>query len=145
MDERHCVDCEAGGVKTKRPAPYGGPRSPLCATHNRERKKRRSARAHELRVENSFGISAAEYEEIYVAQECRCFICRKARGLAKRLAVDHDHDRCNDHDPKIGCRDCIRALLCGPCNQLLGRCDAEALKRAIIVLTDPPAQRILNP
>lgn len=145
MDERRCVDCEAQGVETKRPAPYGGPRSARCATHHRELKKRRSARAHELRVENSFGITAAEYQEIYVAQGGVCFVCRKARGIAKRLAVDHDHDRCGDHDPKVGCRDCVRALLCGPCNQMLGRCDIEAFERAIVVLADAPAQKVLNP
>lgn len=139
------MDCLAQGVTTKRPAPHGGPRSPLCATHNRERRKRRSARAHELRVQNTFGITAEEYAALYEAQGGTCFICRKARGVARRLAVDHDHDLCGTHPPEVGCRNCVRALLCSQCNQLIGRLDVEALKRAIEVLTDAPAQRILNP
>jgi hypothetical protein len=72
-----------------------------------------------------------------------CFICQRATGKTKRLAVDHDHDCDAGHDRNMGCPKCIRALLCGPCNRLVGFLDAEALARAIEVLTNPPAQRFL--
>lgn len=147
MAERVCIDCVTLGVKTKRPAPYGGPRSARCATHYRALKKRRSARAHELHVEKNFGITAAERAAILESQDGVCFVCRRARDdRKKRLAIDHDHDRCDNHPPEIGCRNCIRCLACTVCNRvLLGRYDVQALERAIIVLTDPPAQKILNP
>ena len=38
---------------------------------------------------------------------------------------------------------CVRALLCGPCNQIIGRLGVEALCRLIQVLTDPPARKWL--
>jgi hypothetical protein len=92
----------------------------------------------------TFGISGADYDEIYEAQGGRCYVCARATGRTKRLAVDHDHNKCSDHDSKMGCRRCIRALVCGPCNKLLGLLDVDALRRAIEVLEDPPAQRVLG-
>lgn len=147
MAERQCVDCLESGVTTKRPAPYGGPRSARCATHYRALKKRRSKRAHELHVEKAFGITADERQAILDSQNGVCFVCRRARDdRTKRLAVDHDHHRCDDHEPDVGCRNCVRCLACTTCNNVvLARYDVVALQRAIEVLTDPPAQKILNP
>jgi hypothetical protein len=141
------VDCVAQGVATKRPAPHGGPRSARCATHWREFRKRRKTRAHELHVEKNFGLTAAERKAILDSQDGVCFVCRRTRDDRKRhLATDHDHDKCADHAPEIGCRNCVRCLACLTCNRvILGRYDVEALKRAIAVLTDPPAQKVLNP
>jgi hypothetical protein len=137
-----CKDCLAYGVTTKRPAPFSGPR---CATHNRAAKRRRRDRAHELRVEKTYGLTAQEYQALYEAQDGRCFVCHKARGIKKRLAVDHDHDAGCDHGPDVGCRECVRCLACVNCNRIiLGRYSVEALQRAIEVLTDPPARRILE-
>jgi hypothetical protein len=97
-----------------------------------------------LRTRAAYGITGEQYRELYTAQGMRCFICERATGASKRLAVDHDHHRGCGHAPKVGCPACIRALLCGPCNQLIGRWNAAALHRAITVLTDPPAQRVLG-
>ena len=137
-----CKDCLKEGVVTNRPAPHPGPR---CTTHHRLEKQRRRLRASEKRVEANFGLFPEQYDAIYEAQGGRCYVCRVARGIVKRLAVDHDHKLCDDHPPEQGCSRCVRALLCGPCNQMIGRLGVEALQRAIEVLTDPPAQRILNP
>lgn len=142
-----CKDCIAEGVTTYRATPHGGPRSPLCVTHYRARRKQTRARAHALRVEKVYGISAVEYWEIYAAQGGKCFVCQRANGATKRLAVDHDHDvaehECG-HDRDVGCRNCIRGLLCGPCNELVGKYPVEALLRAVVLLTNPPAQEVLN-
>ena len=140
-----CVDCIAAGITTDRPTPYGGPRSALCVTHYRQRKKHASVRNHARRIETNFGISAAEYQLLYQSQNGRCFICQYARGFSRRLAVDHDHNLpgCT-HPPERGCPRCIRALLCSYCNQTIGRLGVEALQRAIVVLTDPPARRVLK-
>lgn len=142
MTTRPCKDCVAEGITTVRAATYVGPR---CATHHRQAKRRTSARAHELRIEKFYGLTSAQYWALYESQEGRCFICRRASGRSKRLAVDHDHHKegC-DHAPEIGCPNCVRCLACGPCNrELLGRYDVAALRRAITVKTDPPAQAVL--
>jgi Recombination endonuclease VII len=144
MKQPICIDCIAEGITTFRPTHHVGPRTPLCASHILTRRRKNSARAHELRIEKHFGLSGDDYQLLYFSQEGRCFVCRRATGKAKRLAVDHDHHRCTDHPPDIGCRHCIRCLACGPCNELLGRYDVEALVRAIIVLKDPPAQKVLH-
>ena len=138
--DKPCKDCVAEGITTKRPAEKPGPR---CVTHWRAVVNARKYSAHARRLENNFGISDEQYWRIYESQDGRCYICQRATGKTKRLAVDHDHDLC-EHDPKVGCPQCIRALLCGPCNQMVGRYRVDALQRAIIVLTDPPAQRILS-
>lgn len=136
-----CKDCLTEGVTTARPAPHPGPR---CATHHRSVVRQRKARAHERRTEANFGITGDQYWLLYEAQDGRCFICQWARGVTKRLAVDHDHKLCSDHPAEQGCVKCVRALLCGPCNQMIGRLGVEALLRAIEVLTDPPAPKLLS-
>ena len=88
-------------------------------------------------------MTGEQYWALYEAQGRRCFICQRATGATKKLAVDHDHHRGCGHAPETGCPDCVRALLCGPCNQMIGRWNVAALRRAIEVLTEPPAQRVL--
>ena len=138
-----CKDCAADGITTTRAAPHPGPR---CTSHHRAVRRARSARAHDLRVEKFYGITAADYDLLYDSQNGVCFICRRARGLSKRLSVDHDHGKGCGHLPEVGCRYCVRALLCSTCNRVVvGRYDAPALARAITVLLYPPAQQVLNP
>jgi hypothetical protein len=139
-----CVDCKAEGVTAVRPAPHGGPRTPLCVTHNRARRKANKARAHELRTEKTYDIKAHEYRAIKEEQNGKCAICQKATGATKNLAVDHEHHKegC-EHVPNVGCRACVRGLLCGPCNKIIGVLDVDALVRAIVYLRNPPAQRVL--
>lgn len=70
------------------------------------------AREQDLRAK--FGISLAEYDDMFAAQKGRCAICgkpetAKRNGVVKRLAVDHDHNTGQ-----------IRGLLCGRCNPMIG-------------------------
>lgn len=142
MRQTRCIDCNQVGRVTDRPAYNPGPR---CNEHWRAQKKQRSKIAHGKRIEKNFTITETVYDALYLAQGGVCFGCGKAKGIKRRLAVDHEHnkDGC-DHDPKMGCINCIRALLCAYCNEVVGRLDAEALARLITVLTNPPAQRILR-
>jgi len=144
MADVRCIDCLAEGVTRPRPTPHGGPRSPRCVTHHRAKKQRERLRAHELKVQAGYGISGEQYWQLYAAQDGKCFICQRATGQRKRLAVDHEHnkDGCT-HPPETGCPACVRALLCGPCNQMIGRLGVAALTRAIDLLQNPPAQSIL--
>lgn len=59
------------------------------------------------------GLTADERDALYRAQGGLCAICQQPR----RLQVDHDHRHCPGSE---GCRQCIRGLLCGPCNAGLG-------------------------
>jgi hypothetical protein len=79
-------------------------------------------------------LQPGDYDRLYASQSCRCFICQRATGKRKRLAVDHDHSSGE-----------VRGLLCGPCNHdLIGRYGLPALLRAIEYLTNPPARKVLR-
>lgn len=134
---RQCKDCETD----RRPAPHPGPR---CATHHRAWRRRSKDLAHARRLQSGFELTAERYAALKMWQGGKCWGCRRANGKTKHLAVDHDHNCPAGHPPDRGCRECIRALLCGPCNQILGRLGVDALARLIEVLVDPPAQRFLR-
>lgn len=79
-----------------------------------------------------YDLEPGEYEELLAFQGGTCAIpsCR-ARGVARRLAVDHDH-----------ATGATRGLLCGPHNyQLLG-VFANDLQAGLDYLANPPAARM---
>jgi len=157
--QTRCVDCNEMGRITSRPALNPGPR---CDEHKHARKRVVAKQAHGNRISKAFGITREIYDALYEFQKSYlatlfnykgqqlrgvCYGCGKATGKTKALAVDHDHECASkngtDHVPEVGCLQCIRALLCGQCNTILGRYDAGALRRLVEVLEDPPAQRFL--
>ncbi|MCU1418524.1 MAG: hypothetical protein JWP32_2698 [Schumannella sp.] len=144
-----CKDCVDEGIVTQRKLATKTDGSlepgPRCVTHHRAARKVRSHKAHAKRTEANFGLTADQYWAIYAMQGGKCFGCQHATGKTKRLAVDHDHALAleHGHDPKQGCPRCVRALLCGPCNQIIGRLGVEALLRLVQVLVDPPARKWL--
>lgn len=136
-----CKDCIAEGITRVRPVSRPGPR---CTTHQRARVKAARRRAHGLYVERTYGMPAEDYWALYDLQGGKCFICRRATGASKHLAVDHDHACC----PELpACGKCVRFLSCGPCNSLLAhlRDDKAAVLRALVVLVWPPAQQKTRP
>lgn len=88
-------------------------------------------------VQNTYGITEAEYEAILFAQGGVCAICGRAKGISKALAVDHDH--------KLGSgREAVRGLLCDTCNRIvMGRYGIAELRRAIAYAENPPAPAVL--
>lgn len=67
-------------------------------------------RIAELRRAVAYGITADEYNNLFIAQNGCCAICgRHQQEFKKKLAVDHDH--ITGH---------IRALLCLNCNRGMG-------------------------
>ena len=81
----------------------------------------------DLQLQNDFGITLEEYNEIFVRQNGKCAICGKHQIEFKRaLCVDHCHETGN-----------VRGLLCLGCNTGIGSLndDIENLNCAIIYLT----------
>jgi hypothetical protein len=141
-----CKDCwvELEGVRPKagwRPTVEGpGPR---CKTHFLAARKARRSAAHGRRLEKGFRMPARLYWALYAFQGGKCFGCQVATGKTKRLAVDHDHECDAGHPPDQGCPRCWRALLCGQCNQIIGRIGIEALLRLVQVLAGAgPAKQL---
>lgn len=133
--KKRCKDC---GPDSKRPAPFPGPR---CATHHRAFRSRQKAAQHDKRVQQTYGLAPGEYGRLYEFQDGLCFICRRANGTVRKLAVDHDHKHCKDLP---ACGKCVRGLLCKTCNRMLGhlRDDPEAFTRAAEYLRNPPIRRM---
>lgn len=132
--KKRCRDCIAEGITTNRKiVPGSGGR---CATHHKLRKQELRKKNHASHIGKTYGITAEEYERIYEAQGGRCYICQRATGARRKLAVDHDHES-----------GYVRGLLCRPCNhKVLGhlRDDTEAFQRAIDYINNPPAFGVIG-
>src|SRR4051812_10192155 len=116
-----CVDCPPPkSPSLARKANYPGPR---CLEHHRIVVKARKAVAHEKHVVKTYDIKPGFYDRLLAYQGGFCAICKKARGLRKRLGVDHDHKKPKDN---------VRGLLCLNCNQVIARFrdDPELFRRA---------------
>lgn len=131
IDQRHswCKDCtskankiyrheNAERVREVRAAYWAANRDRLRAAAdawkdaNPERHKFLQRRSHLRRM---YGLTPEQYDALLVAQGGVCAICEAASD--ERLHVDHDHACCPG---KASCGKCIRGLLCGKCNRLLG-------------------------
>lgn len=136
---RRCIDCEKEGVRTRRKAPYPGPR---CSTHNRLYRRSQTAKRKSNHVQQTYNITETQYQQLLAAQGGQCYICHRRPGR-KRLSVDHDHACCNG--PK-SCGRCVRGLLCSTCNKYLGhiRDNPEAMARGAFYLDNPPAFVVLE-
>lgn len=123
-----CKDCGSTTRNLSRP----GPR---CATCKRERRNALREASWARGIKERYGLTAEQYWALYEAQGRTCYICRRANGKAKRLAVDHDHSS-----------GFVRGLLCGPCNNILAhlRDDADAAYRVGDYLVNPPAFSVVG-
>jgi hypothetical protein len=143
VKKKSCKDC---GSQTRK-LPYPGPRCFSC--HNARKKVLRN-KNHSSRMQKMYNLSDGEYAALKEAQGGLCYTCgfiTGRRGVTKNLSVDHDHSCCPA--PPI-CGKCIRGLICGPCNTLIGEIgDSKGhailrLQRYIDYLKNPPAQRLLE-
>lgn len=113
----------------------------------RARKRSETSRRHLLKTRHS--MTTEEYDELLEFQGGVCYICRRAKGVSRKLSVDHDHliarDACA-HDPAQSCNNCWRGLLCAKDNAMLGhlRDDPMAFWRALDYLKHPPARLLRN-
>ena len=70
----------------------------------------------------AFGLTRAEIIWLASLQDDLCALCGSTDPDGRRLAVDHDHACCGTN---AGCKRCIRGLLCGICNRLLGHVETK--------------------
>jgi hypothetical protein len=135
--------CKMDPAHANRPAPHPGPRCATC--WNEEKRRKRVARSVK-HVESTYELTDAEYQALYEFQGGRCYICRRANGTTKRLAVDHNHRLpCSTvHGQTKGCKQCVRGLLCSLCNDTIAhlRDDPLAAARIIEYLGLPPWHRV---
>ena len=88
-----------------------------------------------------YGLELLEWEQLLVAQDHRCAICKfqfTRRAVIERsaLVIDHEHSRAAP----------VRGLLCSRCNSGLGffKDDPQRLRAAADYLECPPAKVILR-
>lgn len=87
-------------------------------------------------LQRKYGLTPDEYRALYYAQGGACYVCRKARGKAKRLGVDHDH--VTGEVRGLVCTGSLNAMTC---NRLIAIYGREQLLRAAAMLSDPPPAR----
>lgn len=76
----------------------------------------------EQRLTKQYGVPKGWYESTLKKQGGGCAICGAPPPEGKRLYVDHDRSCC-ESDAKSNqptCGNCVRGLLCSPCNVSLG-------------------------
>lgn len=97
------------------------PHCKVCKLAWRDKRPEETVGYHLMR---KYGITLAQYDELFEAQKGLCAICgcpesrTTTAGASRRLAVDHDHSCCPGQN---SCGKCIRQLLCFRCNSTLGR------------------------
>lgn len=64
------------------------------------------------------GLTQAEIATLLRAQNGRCAICGTDQPGQVNWSIDHDH---RHHPGPIGCRLCVRGILCSACNDALGK------------------------
>lgn len=139
-----CKDAGEDRNHARRPVDESG----WCHSCRGARKRARRRSQRHSSVSRLYGLSPDDLERLRAALPIRrgkrvCPGCEISTGAAKALAVDHDHELERQGWPK---RETVRGLLCGPCNQIVGRMgdDPVRLIRLGMYLVDPPAPRVLG-
>lgn len=95
--------------------------------------KRKNRRERHLRDEH--GITENEFQQMLIAQEGVCYICKGTPKGNANFHIDHNHDSGD-----------IRGLLCHNCNIGLGhfKDDPDLLYAGIKYLMKPPVEQLTN-
>jgi hypothetical protein len=143
-----------------RPIVAGGPRSRVCRTHERVKRRATRAASASARSRKRSGVDEETRQAVKAAQGDRCPCGAPLLPLSgKRLEPDADHDHelalLHDHPEEVACRECFRGFLCRHCNREVigyltnrwGRPTSEvvaALRALADYLEDPPMRRLLR-
>lgn len=87
-----------------------------CEVHSSESYARQTHQQNQHNRKMRSGLSDEQYQAMVTAQNGLCALCGGPPGQ-RQLHVDHDHACCPGRD---SCGKCLRGLLCGRCNPLLG-------------------------
>jgi len=110
------------------------------AVKKTEAEKAASLRKFFADIKAKYGLTEIEYRALYRAQGGACYVCRVAKGKARRLGVDHDHVT-----GEVRGLVCTGSLSAMTCNRLIAIFTRAALLRAVLMLTEPPpARAVLN-
>ena len=72
----------------------------------------------------SHGITLVTSIKMLVRQDFKCALLGCNIEAKRRLAIDHDHRCC----PGLyGCSKCVRGLVCGSCNFIIGKIEANQI------------------
>ena len=82
--------------------------------YDAKRYAKNPTRERERHLIRKYGVTLADYQEMYSSQEGRCAICRKQQERA--FDVDHNHATGE-----------VRGLLCTNCNRMLGHAGDSAI------------------
>ena len=98
--------------------------------YNRRWRERHPEKYRESKLKHRYGLTIARWNELLLLQGERCAICQTDEPGGINWHVDHDHACCPTDRT---CGKCVRGLLCGKCNQLLGTAkdDVSILAKAI--------------
>lgn len=87
-------------------------------------------------IEAKYGVTEQEYRVMYYAQGGVCYVCRRSKGKARRLGVDHDHVT-----GEVRGLVCTGSLSANTCNRLIALYTRPMLLRGAAMLSDPPPAR----
>ena len=82
------------------------------------------------RLWTHYRLTPEDWDAILASQGGACAIC----GTTGRLQADHDHRCCPGEQT---CGDCVRGILCQPCNAALGTCKEDPSRAKSGRFTDP--------
>lgn len=113
----HCLTC---GVELERKP---NTRTPLrCPAHQAEHDAHRRTEKERRRRFRRHGLTEERYLAILRSQGDACAICgaTEPNGGRGGWHIDHDHSCCSG---PWSCGNCIRGILCGRCNNMIGYAD----------------------
>jgi hypothetical protein len=91
---------------------------PCAHAYDKERRTPQQSRVSHLK--SHFGVSQEEYDVLFAMQGGVCALCFKQAEECRFLDIDHSHEHAHTRKSQVGCKECIRGLLCNSCNMTLG-------------------------
>lgn len=123
-----CTPCHNGYLKEWHARPENAGKGKAYTRKARRSDPERTARNRLRDRCRLFGITVEDYDRMLEAQGGGCAICgATAEDNGRALAIDHDHACCPGSGARVGevCGQCVRGLLCSPCNIAVGYFEAE--------------------
>jgi len=101
-----------------------------CAAFYAKNRQRSLVRQRDTR----YNLADGQWDAMFAEQGGRCALCREE--FSSTPVVDHDHSCCPEQTRSCG--ECVRGLLCSPCNKGLGffRDAPDRLSRAMEYLSN---------